>query len=133
MIMTIGERILKYLERKEIPVKTLADQIEVDVNSLQNMLANNSLEIKTLEKISKELRIPLYSFFTSASFEDIVRRNKFEIPYYIERLEPDERSEFKYLMSNMMEQIEQLKMQLLEKDIQLEHLKRMLEKHRPKD
>ena len=126
--MTIGERILKYLERKEIAIKTLATQIEVDAEALEKMLTSNSLEIKTLEKISKELRIPLYSFFTSASFEDIVRRNKFEVPYYIERLEPDERSEFKYLMSNMMEQMEQLKMQLLEKDIQLEHLKRQIEK-----
>lgn len=126
--MTIGERILKYLERKEITIKTLATQIEVDAEALEKMLTTNTLEIKTLEKISKELRIPLYSFFTSASFEDIVRRNKFEIPYYIERLEPDERSEFKYLMSNMMEQMEQLKMQLLEKDIQLEHLKRQIEK-----
>lgn len=126
--MTIGERILKYLERKEIAIKTLATQIEVDTEALEKMLTTNTLEIKTLEKISKELRIPLYSFFTSASFEDIVRRNKFEVPYYIERLEPDERSEFKYLMSNMMEQMEQLKMQLLEKDIQLEHLKRQIEK-----
>ena len=87
--MTIGERILKYLERKEIAIKTLATQIEVDAEALEKMLTSNSLEIKTLEKISKELRIPLYSFFTSASFEDIVRRNKFEVPYYIERLEPD--------------------------------------------
>lgn len=122
---SVGARILNFIERKGISIAELADKIEIDATELKTDLEKNALEIKTLEKISKELRIPLYSFFTNTAIEEIRSRNNFEIPYYIERLDPNEKWEFNNLINGLIEEIESLKRLLDEKDREIEILKRM--------
>lgn len=125
--MNIGQKILSYITRKNIPVADLAERIDIDASQLEKALTENNLDIKTLEKISKELRIPLYSFFTNASFDDIVKKSRFEIPYYIERLDPEEKSDFRNLITGLIEEIEHLKIQLNERDMLIEQLRRLSE------
>lgn len=125
--MNIGQKILSYITRKNIPVADLAERIDIDASQLEKALTENNLDIKTLEKISKELRIPLYSFFTNASFDDIVKKSRFEIPYYIERLDPEEKSDFRNLITGLIDEIEHLKIQLNERDMLIEQLRRLSE------
>jgi transcriptional regulator with XRE-family HTH domain len=101
---SVGQRILNYLERKGISIDYISEKIEVTPNEFKNKLEKNALEIKTLEKISKELRIPLYSFFTNSRIDGNSTKKNVEIPYYIERLEPNEKSEFNNLISGLVEE-----------------------------
>ena len=125
--MSVGNRILDYLKRKNLSLSELALTIDVEEKELVSMLENDTIEIKTLEKLSKELRIPLYSFFTDSSYEEIFDRYKMEIPYYVERLEESEKRELKDLINSMVLQINDLKMQLHEREIIIERYKRMIE------
>jgi transcriptional regulator with XRE-family HTH domain len=126
--MSVGNRILEYLDRKKLSVSELAASIDAEEKELVAMLENDTIEIKTLEKLSKELRIPLYSFFTDANYEEMFDRYKVEIPYYVERLEESEKKELKDLINAMIAQIGDLKMQLHEKEITIGRYKRMIEK-----
>lgn len=122
---SVGQRILSYLERKGISIDYISEKIEVTPNEFKNKLEKNALEIKTLEKISKELRIPLYSFFTNSRIDGNSTKKNVEIPYYIERLEPNEKSEFNNLISGLVEEIETLKRIIEDKDNEIEILKRL--------
>jgi transcriptional regulator with XRE-family HTH domain len=122
---SVGQRILNYLERKGISIDYISEKIEVTPNEFKNKLEKNALEIKTLEKISKELRIPLYSFFTNSRIDGNSTKKNVEIPYYIERLEPNEKSEFNNLISGLVEEIETLKRIIEDKDNEIEILKRL--------
>ncbi len=126
--MSVGNRIIEYLKRKNISMAELAIAIEVEEQELLAMLENDTIEIKTLEKLSKELRIPLYSFFTDESYQEIFNKYFIEIPYYVERLEETEKRELKDLINSMKAQINDLKMQLHEREIAIERYKRMIEK-----
>ena len=47
----------------------LAEHIGINEKELDKQFADNSLEVRTLELISKALRIPLYSLFRDANYE----------------------------------------------------------------
>ena len=122
---SVGLRILSYLDRKGVSINSLAEKIDINSLELKSKLEKNALEIKTLEKISKELRIPLYSFFTNTRIDGNSNKKNVEIPYYIERLEPNEKWDFNNLISGLVEEIEALKRIIDEKDTEIENLKRL--------
>jgi transcriptional regulator with XRE-family HTH domain len=61
--MKLKEKIIQVLKTKNLTYSDLAYYIGVSEEQLNHALETKTLEIRTLELISKELRIPLYSFF----------------------------------------------------------------------
>lgn len=68
------------LKKKEATFRMLAEEIGMSEELLDEALQNEYLQIRILELISKELRIPLYSFFRSA--EDLTDYSKQKIKFY---------------------------------------------------
>ena len=82
--MSLKNRIEVFLKARNKTLADLADHIGMDLSELEHGITDSSVEVRTLENISKALRIPLYSFFPG----DLTRAEKNEIPYYDRRL-PD--------------------------------------------
>jgi hypothetical protein len=61
--MDLKAKIIAILESRKLTYETLVNYLGVTQDELDKAFAENTLEIRTLELISKELRIPLYSFF----------------------------------------------------------------------
>ena len=80
--MSLIKRIEKFLDSRDQTLEDLANYLEVDMAELERGISDSSVEVRTLENISKALRIPLYSFFPG--FIDHVKKH--EIPYYDRRL-----------------------------------------------
>ncbi len=56
-------KIIELLDRQKYSYKDLAEHLNLTEELLDHALETKTLEVRTLELISKELRIPLYSFF----------------------------------------------------------------------
>lgn len=65
-IRNIVENVLK---EHNADFKILADSIGLSEELLLEALESEALQIRVLELISKEIRIPLYSFFRDPNFE----------------------------------------------------------------
>lgn len=83
--MSLKHRIEVFLNARNKTLVNLADHIEMDLDELERGISDSSVEVRTLENISKALRIPLYSFFPGY----LPKAGKHEIPYYDRRL-PEE-------------------------------------------
>jgi transcriptional regulator with XRE-family HTH domain len=59
----LKSKIIAILESRNLSYETLVNYLGVTQEELDKAFSENTLEIRTLELISKELRIPLYSFF----------------------------------------------------------------------
>ena len=59
----LKEKVLAVLALHKYTYVQLAEHIGTTEKELDKQFENNSLEVRTLELISKALRIPLYSFF----------------------------------------------------------------------
>ena len=80
--MSLIKRIEKFLASRDQTLEDLADYLDMDLDELTRGISDSSVEVRTLENISKALRIPLYSFFPGF----IDHAKKHEIPYYDRRL-----------------------------------------------
>lgn len=80
--MEIKDRLVEILHKENYTFKQLADFLSMDEEYLANELNNQTLDLKSLEIISKVLRVPLYSFFRN----DNAGFNYNEKPYYINKL-----------------------------------------------
>jgi transcriptional regulator with XRE-family HTH domain len=67
--INLKSRIIAILESRNLSYETLINYLGISQAELDNAFAENTLEIRTLELISKELRIPLYSFFRESETE----------------------------------------------------------------
>lgn len=59
----LKDKLLEVLKQKNYTYADLASYLSMSEQELDEAIENNTLEIRALELISKELRIPLYSFF----------------------------------------------------------------------
>jgi transcriptional regulator with XRE-family HTH domain len=59
----LKDKIIAILESRKLSYETLVSYLGLTTEELDKAFSENTLEIRTLELISKELRIPLYSFF----------------------------------------------------------------------
>lgn len=59
----LKDKLLEVLKQKNYTYTDLASHLSMSEQELDEAIENNTLEIRALELISKELRIPLYSFF----------------------------------------------------------------------
>lgn len=61
--MELLQKIKEVLDHKKVSFAKFAEYLGENEAELERKLINNSVEIRTLENISKELKIPLYRFF----------------------------------------------------------------------
>ena len=119
--MNLKEKILKVLEAKNYTFTDLAKYLNVSETDLDSSVSNNSIEIRTLELISKELRIPLYSFFRDHDYSfDPTKEQYYNVNIWMNE------EEFKKEMEGMKEQIKTLKMLVAEKDMLIQALEKEL-------
>lgn len=65
----LKEKVLEVLAFHKYTYSQLAEYLGTNEKELDTQFENNSLEVRTLELISKALRIPLYSFFRERDYE----------------------------------------------------------------
>ncbi|MEW6467414.1 MAG: hypothetical protein AB1458_00735 [Bacteroidota bacterium] len=121
--MKLKEKILQILEARNYTFADLAKYLNMGEQELDASFSNNSIEIRTLELISKELRIPLYSFFREHDYSFDTSKE----PYYNVNIWMNE-EEMKKEMAAMKEQINSLKMLVAEKDLLIRALEQELRK-----
>jgi transcriptional regulator with XRE-family HTH domain len=110
--MDLKEKVLEILDKEKYSFKDLAEYVGMTEDALATALETKRLELRTLELISKGLKIPLYSFFRS----DQPYYNKDEKPYYINKLwDDDEQKDH----SDLSDEIALLKKMIEEKQAQL--------------
>lgn len=80
--MDIKSQLSEILKKENYTFAQLADYLAMSEDDLASELNSKTLELRKLELISKELRVPLYSFFRA----DNSPFNTFEKPYYINKL-----------------------------------------------
>jgi hypothetical protein len=122
----IGKRLLNYIESKNIDLSHLAQQIEINELDLKRLLETNKIELRILEKISKETRIPFYSFFSTIEIEEYLKQLQQTVPNYTESLTPEALKEIQNLVSSLQLEIERLKKIILSKDQEIIRLQEML-------
>ena len=72
---------IEILKKENYTFTQLAEYLDMSEEELTNALEQKTLELRSLELISKTLKIPLYSFFREE--DDINKNTK---PYYINKL-----------------------------------------------
>ena len=114
--MNLKEKVLEILQKEKYSFKDLAEYVGMSEEALSTALETKRLELRTLELISKGLKIPLYSFFRSN--EPYYNAN--EKPYYINKLwDDDDKKDH----SDLSQEIALLKKMIEEKQNQLNKLK----------
>ena len=124
-IMNLKEKILQVLEMKKFTYADLASYLNISEHDLDYALEHNTLEIRTLELISKELLIPLYSFFRE-------NFNGFDFekePYYNVNIWSKEEAKFTLELKALRQEVEQLRAELRQKDLLIDALEGQLTKN----
>lgn len=105
-------KIEEILIKENYTFKQLADYLNLSEQQLEEGLSNKTLELRYLEDISKNLKVPLYSFFRDIN----IKFNYNEKPYFTNKLwhENEESSPQK-----LMEEIDLLKQAISYKEAEL--------------
>lgn len=112
-MMNLKEKLLQVLEKKNYTYAELATYLSMSEPELDFAIENNTIEIRTLELISKELRIPLYSFFRE-NFDGFDFEKE---SYYNENIwSKEEESESIPDLRTLRQEIEALRADVLKKD-----------------
>ncbi|MBL7937167.1 MAG: hypothetical protein JNM51_15265 [Bacteroidia bacterium] len=109
---SLRSKIEEILIKENYTFSQLADYLNLSEEQLEQGLANKTLELRYLEDISKNLKVPLYSFFR----DNNIKVNYNEKPYFTNKLwnDDDEVSPQK-----LMEEIDLLKQAISYKEAEL--------------
>lgn len=109
---SLREKIEEILVKENYTFTQLANYLNLSESELEKGLENKTLELRHLEDISKNLKVPLYSFFR----DNEVKINYHEKPYFTNKLwnDGEESSPQK-----LQEEIEILKQALTFKEAEL--------------
>lgn len=108
----LREKIEEILVKENYTFSQLADYLNLSEEQLENGLANKTLELRYLEDISKNLKVPLYSFFRDTN----QKSNYTEKPYFVNKLWNDGEE---VSPQKLMEEIELLKQAIAQKEAEL--------------
>ncbi len=112
-MMDLKDKLLHVLEMKNYTYADLASHLGISESELDSAIENNTIEIRTLELISKELRIPLYSFFRE-NFEGFDFEKE---PYYnVSIWDKDEEPKTLPDVKALRQEIEALRADVLKKE-----------------
>lgn len=123
-MVNLKSKILQVLEMKKFTYSDMASYLNLSEAELDYALENNTLEIRTLELISKELRIPLYSFFRE-NFEGFDFEKE---PYYNVNIWSKEESKYTLELKALRQEIDQLRIDLRNKDLLIDALEAQIAK-----
>lgn len=123
-MVNLKEKINQVLEFKNCTYAELASYLNVTESELNFALENNTLEIRMLELISKELRIPLYSFFR----ESLELSDSSKDPYYNVNIWSKEEAKFALELKAMRQEIEELRAEVRQKDLLIDALEAQITK-----
>jgi hypothetical protein len=123
-MVNLKSKILQVLEMKKFTYADMASYLNISEDDLDYALEHNTLEIRTLELISKELRIPLYSFFRE-NFDGFDFEKE---PYYNVNIWSKEESKFTLELKALRQEIEQLRIDLRNKDLLIDALEAQIAK-----
>lgn len=119
----LKERIVAVLKAKDFTYQELVNYLGTTEEALDKALEESSIEIRTLEQISKELRIPLYSFFRGPVNEEGDEEAYYNVniwaPAEIQLLTENER---------LRKEIETIKLELARKELLIQSLEEQLKK-----
>jgi hypothetical protein len=68
-LIDLKDKVLAVLKLNNHTYSELSEHVGIPEKELDRQFADNSLEVRTLELISKALRIPLYSLFRDTDYE----------------------------------------------------------------
>lgn len=122
--MNLKAKIQQILELKKFTYADLASYLNISETDLDFALENNTLEIRTLELISKELRIPLYSFFRE-NFDGFDFEKE---PYYNVNIWSKEESKYALELKALRQELDQLRIDLRNKDLLIDALEAQIAK-----
>ncbi|MFM2019397.1 MAG: hypothetical protein RL007_3053 [Bacteroidota bacterium] len=123
-VPNLKERIIAVLNSRKLTYKQLTEYLGVTEEQLDHALEQNTIEIRTLEQISKELRIPLYSFFRHP--EEMEEGN--EHPYYNVNIWAPEEIHMRVENENLRAEIERLRLEVAKKELLIQGLEEQLKK-----
>lgn len=109
---SLREKIEEILVKENYTFTQLADYLNLSEAQLEEGLANKTLELRYLEDISKNLKVPLYSFFRDHN----QKINYTEKPYFVNKLWNDSEE---VSPQKLMEEIEMLKQAISQKEAEL--------------
>ena len=110
---SLRSKIEAILIKENYTFNQLADYLNLSEEQLEHGLANKTLELRYLEDISKNLKVPLYSFFRENNFEI----NYNEKPYFTNKLWND--GDNNVSPQKLIEEIELLKQAISHKEAEL--------------
>ena len=110
---SLKQKIQEILSKENYTFKQLADYLNIPEEQLESGLSNKTLELRHLEEISKNLSVPLYSFFREHDF----KLNFSEKPVYTNKLWHENEEESS--PQRLMEEIEMLKQAIAFKEAAL--------------
>lgn len=110
--MNAGQRISEFLEKNFVTLELLSELTGYSVEQLRYSLENNSFEVRMIEKISRELRVPLYTFFNE--FYEENRPNDPGYKYGESTLTRDQ--ELRSLLAQTASEVQRLKAIIEEKE-----------------
>jgi transcriptional regulator with XRE-family HTH domain len=123
-VPNLKERIIAVLAARNLTYKQLTDYLGISEQQLDHALEQNTIEIRTLEQISKELRIPLYSFFRGPDQELGTESQPF---YNVNIWAPDE-MQVRVENDNLRAEIERLRLEIARKELLIQALEEQLKK-----
>ena len=113
--MDLKDKIIELLKEKNVTYNQLAEHLNLTEKELDHALETRTLEVRTLELISKELRIPLYSFFRDPDALQKYMNSNLE-PYYNVNIWSDQEIRYKNEIHLLKDQIEDLKAELAKRE-----------------
>jgi transcriptional regulator with XRE-family HTH domain len=107
----LKEKITEVLKSMDYSFDDLASHLGMNTEQLNQAIDDKRVELRTLEFISKELRIPLYSFFRNEDFVPI--NNLPEEPFYTNKVNKNTNDQLQIENILLKKEIENLKEQLI--------------------
>jgi transcriptional regulator with XRE-family HTH domain len=118
----LKERIIAVLNARNLTYEQLVEYIGLTEKALDEALEQNTIEIRTLELISKELRIPLYSFFRNPDAEEHTESH----PFYNVNIWAPEEIQLRTENETLRTEVERLRMEIAKKELFIQGLENQL-------
>lgn len=124
--MNLKKKIVELLDKHEYSYKELAEHLNLTEAQLDHALETKTLEVRTLELISKELRIPLYSFFRDP--KQMAQYMEERERYYDVNIWSDQEIKYKSEITKLREDLKKLTVEVKNKDLLIETLEEQMKK-----
>ena len=123
--MNLKDKIVRLLKDQEHTYADLAGHLLLTEKQLDHALETKTLEIRTLELISKELRIPLYSFFRDKALMETSIQYE---PYYNVNIWSDQEIKYKTEITSLKDEIARLRAEITNREHLIDALEGQLKK-----